>query len=151
MTPKAFFIGGDWVSSDQSSEIKNPYTHELVGRYFQAGAEQVEKAFQSTHEAFLRNRELTPAARARFLGEVATVIKRRSQEFIDLLIGEAGKPVTQAETEVARAQIYLSFCVLGVPATSGRAHRTRRKRVGQKSQRYGMPFTDWSDFWNYAV
>jgi acyl-CoA reductase-like NAD-dependent aldehyde dehydrogenase len=63
VTPKAFLIGGGWVSSDQSSEIKNPYTHELVGSYFQAGAEQVEQAFQSAHEAFLRNRELTPAAR----------------------------------------------------------------------------------------
>jgi acyl-CoA reductase-like NAD-dependent aldehyde dehydrogenase len=109
MTPKAFFIGGEWVSSDQSSEIKNPYTHELVGTYFQAGAEQVEQAFQSAHEAFLRNRELTPAARALFLGEVATVIKRRSKEFVDLLIREAGKPVTQAETEVARAQSTFLF------------------------------------------
>src|SRR5882757_7543918 len=109
MTPKAFFIGGDWLSSAQSSEIKNPYTHELVGSYFQAGAEQVEQAFQSAHEAFLRNRELTPAARALFLGEVATVIKRRSQELVDLLIREAGKPVTQAETEVARVQSTFLF------------------------------------------
>jgi acyl-CoA reductase-like NAD-dependent aldehyde dehydrogenase len=104
MTPKAFFIGGNWVSSAQSCEVKNPYTHEPIGSYFQADSEQVEQAFQSAHEAFLRNRELTPAARALFLGEVAAVIKRRSQEFVDLLIQEAGKPVTLAEAEVARAQ-----------------------------------------------
>src|SRR6266481_5894806 len=109
MTPKAFFIGGEWVSSPQSSEIKNPYTHEPVGSYFQAGPEQVEQAFQSAHEAFKRNRELTPAARALFLAEVAAVIKRRSQEFVDLLIREAGKPVTQAEAEVARAQYTFLF------------------------------------------
>src|SRR6266481_5514316 len=109
MTPKAFFIGGEWVSSPQSSEIKNPYTHEPVGSYFQASPEQVEQAFQSAHEAFKRNRELTPAARALFLGEVAAVIKRRSQEFVDLLIREAGKPVTQAEAEVARAQYTFLF------------------------------------------
>ena len=109
MTPKAFFIGGEWVSSTQSSEIKNPYTHEPVGSYFQAGPEQVEQAFQSAHEAFLRNRELTPAARALFLGEVAAVIKRRSKEFVDLLIREAGKPVIQAEAEVARSQYTFLF------------------------------------------
>jgi acyl-CoA reductase-like NAD-dependent aldehyde dehydrogenase len=109
MTPKAFFSGGDWVSSTQSSEIKNPYTHELVGSYFQASPEQVEEAFQSAHEAFERNRELTPAARALFLGEVAAVIKRRSQEFVDQLIREAGKPIIQAETEVARAQSTFLF------------------------------------------
>jgi acyl-CoA reductase-like NAD-dependent aldehyde dehydrogenase len=104
MTPKAFLIGGDWVSSTQSCEVKNPYTHESIGSYFQAGPEQVEQAFQSAHEAFCRNRELTPAARAVFLGEVAAVIKRRSQEFLDMLIREAGKPITSAEAEVARAQ-----------------------------------------------
>ena len=109
MTPKAFLIGGDWVSSTQSFEIKNPYTHEPVGSYFQADPEQVEQAFQSAHEAFERNRELTPAARALFLNEVAAVIKRRSPEFVDLLIREAGKPVTQAETEVARAQSTFLF------------------------------------------
>src|ERR1700737_4883599 len=104
MTPKAFLIGGDWVSSTQSREVKNPYTHESIGSYFQAGPEQVEQAFQSAHEAFCRNRELTPAARAVFLGEVAAVIKRRSQEFLDMLTREAGKPITSAEAEVARAQ-----------------------------------------------
>ena len=52
MTPKAFLIGGDWVSSTQSFEIKNPYTHEPVGSYFQAAPEQVERPFQSAHEAF---------------------------------------------------------------------------------------------------
>ena len=109
MTPKAFFIGGDRVSSTQSCEVKSPYTHELIGSYFQAGPEQVEEAFQSAHEAFLRNRELTPAARALFLGEVASVIKRRSQEFIDLLVQEAGKPVVSAEAEVARAQYTFLF------------------------------------------
>src|SRR3981081_2593315 len=111
MTPKAFFIGGDWVSSTQSSEIKNPYTHEQVGSYFQAGAEQVEQAFQSAHEAFLRNRELTPAARALFLGEVATVIKRRSQELVDLLIREAGKPGAQAGNQSVGAQVDVQRCV----------------------------------------
>jgi NAD-dependent aldehyde dehydrogenases len=109
MTPKAFLIGGDWVSSAQSVEIKNPYSHEPVGSYFQAGPEQVEQAFQSAHEAFERNRELTPAARSLFLGQVAAVIKRRSQEFVDLLIREAGKPVIQAETEVGRAQSTFLF------------------------------------------
>src|SRR5260221_5100221 len=109
MTPKAFFIGGEWVSSPQSSEIKTPYTHEPVGSYFQASPEQVEQAFQSAHEAFKRNRELTPAARALFLGEVAAVIKRRRQEFVDLLIWEAGKPVNQAEAEVGRGQYTFLF------------------------------------------
>jgi len=109
MTPKAFFVGGNWMSSSQSSEIKNPYTHEPVGSYFQADAEQVERAFQSAHEAFLRNRELAPAVRALFLGEIAAVIQRRSQEFVDLLVREAGKPVIQAETEVARAQSTFLF------------------------------------------
>ena len=52
MTTKASLIGGDWVSSTQSFEIKNPYTHEAVGSYFQAAPEQVEQAFQSAHEAF---------------------------------------------------------------------------------------------------
>src|SRR5260370_34984871 len=103
MTPKAFFIGGDWVSSAQSSEIKNPYTHELVGSYFQAGPEQVEQAFQSAPEAFERNRELTPAARALFLSEVAAVIKGRSPEFVSLLVREAGEPVTHGAADVARA------------------------------------------------
>jgi acyl-CoA reductase-like NAD-dependent aldehyde dehydrogenase len=119
MTPKAFFIGGDWVSSGQSFEVKNPYTHELIGSYFQAGPEQVEEAFQSSHEAFGRNRELTPAARALFLGEVASVIKRRSQEFLDLLVREAGKPLTLAEAEVARAQYTFLFAASECRQPSG--------------------------------
>jgi acyl-CoA reductase-like NAD-dependent aldehyde dehydrogenase len=109
MTPKAFFVDGDWVSSTRFIEVKNPYTHEPIGSYSQAEPEQVERAFQSAHQAFIRNRELTPAERALFLSEVAAVIKRRSREFVDLLVREAGKPMTQAEAEVARAQYTFLF------------------------------------------
>src|SRR5258708_39817002 len=109
MTPKAFFIGGEWVSPPQSSEIKNPYPHELVGSYFQAGPEQVEQAFQSAHEAFERNRELTPAARALFLSEVAAVIKRRRPGFRDPLVREGGKPGTPAVAEGGARQYTFLF------------------------------------------
>jgi acyl-CoA reductase-like NAD-dependent aldehyde dehydrogenase len=109
MTSKPFFIGGKWVSSAQSCEVKAPYTHETIGSYFQADREQVEQAFQSAHEAFLRNRQLGPSDRAKFLTEAATVIKRRHQEFVDLLIQEAGKPLGAAETEVARAEYTFLF------------------------------------------
>ena len=109
MTSKPFLIGGKWVTSTQFCEVKAPYTHEAIGSYFQADREQVDQAFQSAHEAFLRNRDLTPAARALFLGEIASVIKRRRQEFVDLLIQEAGKPLTSAEMEVARAEYTFLF------------------------------------------
>jgi acyl-CoA reductase-like NAD-dependent aldehyde dehydrogenase len=109
MTSKPFFVGGKWVSSAQSCEVKAPYTHETIGSYFQADREQVDQAFQSAYEAFLRNRQLGPSDRAKFLTEAARVIKRRNQEFVDLLIQEAGKPLTAAETEVGRAEYTFLF------------------------------------------
>jgi acyl-CoA reductase-like NAD-dependent aldehyde dehydrogenase len=109
MTSKPFFVGGKWVSSAQSCEVKAPYSHETIGSYFQADREQVERAFQSAHEAFLRNRQLGPSDRAKFLTEAASVIKRRNREFVDLLVQEAGKPLGAAETEVARAEYTFLF------------------------------------------
>jgi acyl-CoA reductase-like NAD-dependent aldehyde dehydrogenase len=109
MTSKPFLVGGKWVSSAQSCEVRAPYTHETIGSYYQADREQVDQAFQSAHEAFLRNRQLSPSDRAQFLTEAAAVIKRRSRDFVDLLIQEAGKPVVAAETEVARAEYTFIF------------------------------------------
>jgi glyceraldehyde-3-phosphate dehydrogenase (NADP+) len=104
MTPKPFLVNGDWISTSRSCEVRDPFVQKVIGAYCEAGVDEVERAFATADQAFQANRSTTPASRAKVLDRVAALVEKRSAEFVDTLVQEAGKPVTLAEVEIARAQ-----------------------------------------------
>jgi len=69
-----------------------------------AGAKDVSLALDVAEKAFAETRHMPLIERSRLLRKIADTIGKRSDEFVELLVSEAGKPVALAKIEVQRAQ-----------------------------------------------
>ncbi len=98
-------IGGEWCGAAQSSPVLNPFTGEEFARVPLGGPDEIERAIAAAHAAFPKARSVAAHRRAELLLAAAAGVTRRKTEFVDLIVSEAGKPVTAAEAEVARAQM----------------------------------------------
>ena len=98
-------IGADWVTTESQISVVNPFTGEVCARVPLGGAQEVERAIATAHATFPKVRQIPAHKRATLLQNVARGIERRQADFVNTMIAEAGKPVTAAEAEVARAQI----------------------------------------------
>ncbi len=101
--PRPLLIGAEWVFTQERGKVRDVFTGNLVARFCLAGAAELRRALDAAFDAFHFVREQEPVDRAAILQRVADGIQARAAEFTELLIAEAGKPVTAAEAEVARA------------------------------------------------
>ncbi len=96
-------IDGAWTSAAESAPVFNPYTGEEIARVPLGGAAEIEAALAAAHAAFPKVRAVAAHVRADLLLRIAAGIEARKAEFVATIVSEAGKPVTFAEAEVARA------------------------------------------------
>jgi len=104
MKPHPFVLGDRAVTTAETAEVRNPYNGDLVAEVCVAGAKEIAEALDLAAGAFEKTRQVAPIERSRLLSKIAETITRRSDEFVELLIAEAGKPVALAKIEVQRAQ-----------------------------------------------
>jgi glyceraldehyde-3-phosphate dehydrogenase (NADP+) len=104
MKPKPFLLDGRPVTTSETAEVRNPYNSELVATVCVAGEKEVSLALGAAEKSFGETRHTPLIERSRLLRKIADTIGRRSDEFVDLLVAEAGKPVALAKIEVQRAQ-----------------------------------------------
>ena len=104
MKPRPFLLGDRTVTTAETAEVRNPYDGALVAEVCVAGAKEIAEALDLAARAFEETRQATPIERSRLLSKIADSIGRRGDEFVELLISEAGKPVALAKIEVQRAQ-----------------------------------------------
>jgi acyl-CoA reductase-like NAD-dependent aldehyde dehydrogenase len=98
---RKLFIGGDWIETGEWTEIRSPYSGEVVGRVPKAGAKETRSAIDAAEDAM---REPLPAhKRAEILVRVAGQLGRRHDEVARLISDEAGKPMKAARVEAKRA------------------------------------------------
>jgi len=104
MKPRPFLLGDRTVTTGETAGVRNPYDGALVAELCVAGAKEVGEALDLAAKTFGQTRQATPIERSRLLRRIADTIGRRGDEFVELLISEAGKPVALAKIEVQRAQ-----------------------------------------------
>ena len=98
-----YLIGNEWRDSKDVLEVRNPYNNEIVSTTFLATEKDVNDAIQAAVHAFEETRKLPSFKRAEILGNIRDGIQERSEEFAQMIALEAGKPITDARTEVERA------------------------------------------------
>ena len=106
---KPFYLDDCWVETSTSRAVHNPWSGETLADFCTAGAQDVESAVASAHAAFQKTRKLPAASRAATLERIGQLLSDRRQEFVDVIVAEAGKPVTFAEAEVDRARLTFRF------------------------------------------
>ena len=90
------FINGKPVPTSQATVIRAPYDSSAVHEVSQCGEREVEDAIVAAAESFEKTRHLSRLERSEILAHTAGTISERREEFAQLLLQEAGKPIALA-------------------------------------------------------
>jgi acyl-CoA reductase-like NAD-dependent aldehyde dehydrogenase len=94
-------LGGEWIETGTWSEVRSPYSGEVVGRVAQAGADEARRAVDAAAAAMA---EPLPAhRRAEILDRTAQLVDERREDIARTISDEAGKPMKAARVEAERA------------------------------------------------
>jgi succinate-semialdehyde dehydrogenase/glutarate-semialdehyde dehydrogenase len=95
-------IGGEAVDSvsQESYEVRNPATGEVVDRAPKGTARDVEQAVAAAEAAFREWSDTAPEERGKALFHACELIKEKSKEIAQLLTAEQGKTLFEAGLEI---------------------------------------------------
>ena len=106
------FINGErtWARSGATLDAIDPATAEVFAPLAEGAAADVDAAVTSARAAFEGGwAGLPPVRRVRILNRLAGLLRERSREFAQLESLDVGKPLRQAEDDVAAAAGYFEF------------------------------------------
>jgi succinate-semialdehyde dehydrogenase / glutarate-semialdehyde dehydrogenase len=125
-------IGGQWVGGEPTTPVVDKFSGALIGEMDRASREDVARAVTAAGRSF-ESVTLEPYDRYRILLRVADLIEARREDFIRLIVAEAGFPVADAANEVTRAvQTFIISAeegkrltgeVVPIQSAPGQAHR----------------------------
>ncbi|MDA2917691.1 aldehyde dehydrogenase family protein, partial [Nitrospinae bacterium AH_259_B05_G02_I21] len=82
-------IGGEWRSTNERYELKNPYNQELIAVVSRPGPEEALEAVERADRAFEATRAMPSWKRAEILQAIAEGIKARHEELSRTIALEA--------------------------------------------------------------
>lgn len=104
------FIAGDWASSDEVIDNVNPSDlSDIIGRYAQASASQLDDALTAAREAQKVWAATGLEKRYAVLMAIGEELIARSEELGELLAREEGKPLVEAKGEVYRSGQFFTY------------------------------------------
>ena len=119
MKPRPFLLGDHSVRTEETAAVHNPYDGALIAEVCMAGAKEIGEVLDLAACTFKEARQTEPVERSRLLRRIADAIGQRADEFVELLIAEAGKPVALARIEVQRAQSTFELAAAGALEPNG--------------------------------
>lgn len=87
----------------EMAPVRNPYTGEIIASVPTVGATAIGSVLQQARCGRRTAAALSRAARASILERASRLVEQRAESFARLIVSEAGKTITQARKEVARA------------------------------------------------
>jgi len=114
------WIGGEHVapSSGKYFDDLNPMDDSLYSRVAEATADDMNKAVEVAHQAYLENKHLLARDREAWFMRAASLVERDFGEYVDILVDEVGSPLGKAQFEV-------DYCVTALRAAAGVPRRLR--------------------------
>ncbi|NIF81303.1 aldehyde dehydrogenase family protein [Paraburkholderia sp. Cy-641] len=149
---KPNFIAGEWQSATDFIENLNPSdTHDVIGRYAQASAAQLDAALDSAREAQRVWAATGLEARANVLDAVGRELMARSGELGELLSREEGKPRAEGVGEVYRAGQFFTWFAGEVLRQPGDAVASVRAGVDVDVRREPIGVVAVVSPWNFPI
>ena len=127
---KPFYLDGRWVQTKTSESVYNPWSGDKLAEVCTGSSEDVERAVASAHSAFQKTQKIPAFERAEKLNSICDLLAKRRQEFVDVIVAEAGKPVSFAEAEVDRARLTFQFAAAQVLADPGHGINMEASKPG---------------------
>ena len=96
------FIDGKWQPSEKNEtyEVINPATEEVIGNASKATPADVEKALKSAEKGFVIWKKTQPWQRASIIRKIADLIRKKNDVLAKWLTLEVGKPLAEGTGEV---------------------------------------------------
>jgi len=132
----ANLIGGKMIMTDNTLDVVNPATEEVIGKVPACGKDELDRAVSAAREAFKTWRKTSPEERQNVVLAISNTIKENADELFRLLTSEQGKPHQQAQQEIygaagaAKMQSSLTLDDVINQDDDTRLSRTRRVPVG---------------------
>jgi len=97
------FIDGKWRSSsdNETYEVINPATEEIIGKASKASSDDVEKALKSAEKGFAIWKNVSPWERATIIRKIADLIRKKNNELAKWMTLETGKPLSEGLAEAS--------------------------------------------------
>jgi acyl-CoA reductase-like NAD-dependent aldehyde dehydrogenase len=136
MSEFKLLIGGKLVDGDDTMDVVNPATEEVLAKCPRASLKQLNEAVAAAKAAFPGWAKTPMADRKKALNAIADVIEKNADELARLLTQEQGKPLTDATGEVyGTAAFFRYFTALDLPVkviddSEGRKVELHRKPLG---------------------
>lgn len=99
---KKLFIHGEWIEGKEYSELRSPYTEEIIAEIPIATTEDVEQAIIAAEQAKNVMAKMPAFERANILEQLARKLEERGDEAAKIIALESAKPYTTAKAEVDR-------------------------------------------------
>lgn len=105
------FIAGKWCDADhqQTSEILNPATLEVIGTVPNMGKAEAERAIEAAKEAWPLWKNKTAKDRSIILKKWFDLIISNADELAFILTSEQGKPLAEAKGEILYAASFIEW------------------------------------------
>jgi len=97
-----FFVGGPCDQSIGKDVIRAPFDGAVVGTAAEGGLGELRACVDAAHSAFEAWKKSPVHQRQALLRRVAALVRERTDELVDLLSREVGKPIVWSRGEVAR-------------------------------------------------
>jgi betaine-aldehyde dehydrogenase len=94
------YIGGKWVKAEQSFEVSNPATEQVIASVSKASEADVIRAIEAASGAFGEWKRKPVDTRAAYMHSAAAAILLNLEELAELLSSEQGKPLPESRAEV---------------------------------------------------
>ncbi len=105
------YIDGEWVLSDSEAffDVVNPSTGLVIGRMSKAGADETKRAIDAAAEAYKKWSVTPPNERGAILRRAYELLMENKREIAEAMTLEQGKPLKEAEGEVAYAASFFEW------------------------------------------
>ena len=109
MEAHKLLIGGKLVAGDQTMQVLNPATEEVLADCPRASVDQLNKAVAAAKAAFPAWSKTDIGERRKLIGEIADVIDANATSLARTLTQEQGKPLPDAAGEVAGMAAFFRY------------------------------------------
>ena len=105
------FIDGRWENSDsrETFVVENPATGETIARVAKCGGSETRRAIDAAHAALASWRRQTAKTRAGLLRRWYAAVMANQDDLAGLLTAEQGKPLAEAQGEIAYGASYIEW------------------------------------------
>lgn len=103
------YINGEWVSTDDTFEVKNPATGEVIESVSKSEDDQTQAAIDAAKIAMSSWSKITAKERYDYLRRTAEILRSRTDRIAQVITTEMGKPLHEAKAEISLAIDYLDW------------------------------------------